>query len=173
MHLDTTADEARHQPTVSTGELPPADTVRYLMNEAHQLYSSVDDGVVADYIPVLARARRDLFGLSVVGVKGQAFSVGDTQERFSIQSVSKPFIFALICEALGYEEARLKLGVNNTGMPFNSVMAIELNPDRTMNPMVNAGAIAATSLIPGADPGQKWSFVKEGLSRFAGRELEL
>ena len=68
--------------------------------------------------------------------------------RFSIQSVSKPFVFALVCDTLGYEEARLRLGVNSTGFPFNSLMAVELNAERTMNPLVNAGAIATTSLAP-------------------------
>jgi len=78
------------------------------------------------------------------------FSVGDAQVEFSIQSVSKPFVFALVCEVIGYDRAQEKLGVNSTGLPFNSVMAIELSEDRTLNPMVNAGAIATTSLVPGA-----------------------
>ena len=69
--------------------------------------------------------------------------------------------------------AREKLGVNSTGLPFNSVMAIELNENRTMNAMVNAGAIAASSLAPGSTAGEKWQFIQEGLSRFAGRSLSL
>ncbi len=173
VHADISADEAAHEPTVSTGELPPAETVAALMREAHRLYGGVDDGDVADYIPALARARRDLFGLAVVGVGGNTFGVGDDQVLFSIQSVSKPFVFALICEALGHEQARLQLGVNSTGLPFNSVMAIELNDDRTMNPLVNAGAIAATSLAPGDTADAKWAFIRDGLSRFAGRTLEV
>jgi glutaminase len=82
-------------------------------------------------------------------------------------------VFALICQAIGEAEARTKLGVNATGLPFNSVMAVELNQDRTMNPMVNAGAIAATSLAPGANADEKWQFIEDGLSRFAGRKLTL
>ncbi len=173
MHTDISGDESGHVPIVSTGQLPPADTVRELLDEAHDLYLPVDDGIVADYIPALARARRDLFGLSVVGVDGTTFTAGDADERFSIQSVSKPFVFALICEAIGYDQARLKLGVNNTGLPFNSVMAIELNTDRTMNAMVNAGAIAATSLTPGDTADAKWTSIQDGLSRFAGRPLHI
>lgn len=80
---------------------------------------------------------------------------------------------ALVREALGGGLARERIGVNATGLPFNSVMAIELNEDRTMNPMVNAGAIATTSLVPGANLDAKWDFIREGLSRFAGRELAL
>ena len=69
--------------------------------------------------------------------------------------------------------ARFRLNVDATGMPFNSVMAIELNDRRTMNPMVNAGAIATTSLVPGATAAAKWTFVRDGLSRFAGRALTM
>jgi glutaminase len=90
-----------------------------------------------------------------------------------MQSISKPFVFALVCQAIGEATARQKLGVNSTGLPFNSVMAIELNPQRTMNPMVNAGAIATTSLIPGDSADAKWQFIVAGLSRFAGRQLTL
>ena len=100
-------------------------------------------------------------------------SAGDVDCAFSIQSVSKPFVFALVCEELGDDVAREKLGVNSTGLPFNSVMAIELNESRTMNPMVNAGAIAATSLVPGSTADEKWAFIQEGLSKFAGRKLSL
>ena len=134
---------------------------------------TVDEGVVADYIPALARVPPDLFGACIVSARGRTVAIGDATHRFSIQSVSKPFVFALVCDAIGHDEARRKLGVNSTGLPFNSVMAIELNADRTMNPMVNAGAIATTSLIPGATAEDKWRYIQDGLSRFAGSDLEL
>ena len=98
---------------------------------------------------------------------------GDAEVEFSIQSVSKPFVFALVCQAIGEEAAREKLGVNSTGLPFNSVIAIERTGDGTTNPMVNAGAIAAASLAPGDSADAKWEFLRDGLSRFAGRELTL
>jgi glutaminase len=88
-------------------------------------------------------------------------------------SVSKPFIFALVCEALGHEQVREKVGANATGLAFNSLAAIEQNPDGRTNPMVNAGAIATTSLVPGATFDAKWKFIHNGLCRFAGRELSL
>jgi glutaminase len=106
-------------------------------------------------------------------VRGRIFSIGDSKREFSIQSVSKPFVFALVLQAIGVESARRRLGVNSTGLPFNSVMAVELNDERTMNPMVNAGAIATTSLIPGATADDKWHHIQTGLSRFAGRPLEI
>lgn len=166
-------DEVAEPPRVSTGDLPTPEEVRELVTEAYTRYRDNDDGAVADYIPVLAKAPRGLFGIAVVGVRGGAFEVGDVGVSFSIQSVSKPFVFALVCDAIGYENARLRLGVNSTGFPFNSLMAIEVNPGRTTNPLVNPGAIATTSLVPGATLEEKWDAVRERLSLFAGRELVL
>jgi glutaminase len=158
---------------ISTGHLPRPRQIEALVRAAYDRYKDFDDGKVADYIPALARVSGDLFGICLVGTNGRAFAIGDAQHEFSIQSISKPFVFALVCEAIGTEVARRKIGVNATGMPFNSVMAIELNADHTMNPMVNAGAIATTSLVPGDTAEAKWRFIQEGLSRFAGRNLEL
>ena len=166
-------DEATTRSTISTGHLPPRDQVRSLLAEAYERYKDDDDGTVADYIPALAAARPELFGASIVSDSGEIVDVGDAEHEFSIQSVSKPFVFALVCQAIGYNAARDKLGVNSTGLPFDSVMAVELNVHRTMNPMVNAGAIAATSLMPGDTLEEKWQAVRAGLSRFAGRELTL
>jgi glutaminase len=109
----------------------------------------------------------------VVGARGQSYGVGDVDTTFSIQSVSKPFVFALACHQVGYEAARHQLGVNGTGFPFDSLIAVELNPARTMNPLVNAGAIAATSLLAGDTAEEKWETVRTGLSLFAGRDLTM
>ena len=158
---------------VSTGQLPEDELVRGLLVAAYERYRPVAEGRVADYIPALARVPPDLFGACIVGAHGRTVSAGDADHRFSIQSVSKPFVFALVCDAIGPEAARQRLGVNSTGLAFNSVMAIELNADRTMNPMVNAGAIATTSLVPGTTAEDKWRAIRDGLSRFAGRRLEL
>jgi len=165
--------EAEVTAAVSTGRLPDPELVARLVREAYDRYKDNDEGTVADYIPALARVDRNLFGFAIVGVNGGVHEIGDVGHAFSIQSVSKPFVFALVCQAIGAEHAREKIGVNATGLPFNSVMAIELNGDRTMNPMVNAGAIATTSLVPGETADAKWRFIQEGLSRFAGRDLVL
>ncbi len=98
---------------------------------------------------------------------------GDVDVAFTIMSVAKPFVFALVCEAIGADDARRQLGVNSTGLPFNSVEAIERSGDGRTNPMVNPGAIATTSRVPGADAGERWRSVCDGLSRFAGRPLAL
>ena len=158
---------------VSTGNLPGDAAVRAVVEEAYERYREVDDGAVADYIPALACADPNAFGACVVNVDGRAFSVGDATQEFSIQSVSKPFVFALVCDALGTDEVRRRIGVNSTGQPFNSVMALEMSADRTTNPMVNTGAIATTSLVPGDSAEEMWQFVVDGLSRFAGRTLSI
>ena len=158
---------------VSTGRLPTAEHVRALVAEAHERFKSIDEGKNADYIPALAKVPSDLFGVSVVGTSGIAVAAGDAEYEFSIQSVSKPFVFALICQVIGEDEAREKLGVNSTGLPFNSVVGIERSSDGTTNPMVNAGAIAAASLAPGTTADAKWEFIQDGLSQFAGRSLTL
>jgi len=87
--------------------------------------------------------------------------------------VAKPFVFALVCQALGAEEIRRRLSVNATGLPFNSLAAVERRPDGRTNPMVNPGAIAAASLAPGDTVAAKWAFLHDRLSRFAGRELPI
>jgi glutaminase len=158
---------------VSTGHLPPAERITALVAETHRQFKLNDEGENAGVYPALAAVSRDLFGICVVAANGATYSSGDADYEFSIMSVSKPFVFALVCQAIGAEETRRKIGVNSTGLPFNSVMAIELNADRTMNPMVNAGAIATTSLAPGATAGDRWRFILDGLSRFAGRTLSL
>ena len=158
---------------VSTGQLPRPEAVRHHLEAAYERHRSVDDGKVADYIPALAQASPLAFGACIAGVAGQTISVGDATTPFSIQSVSKPFVFALVCEAIGPRRAGELLGTNATGLPFDSVMAVELNRSRTMNPLVNAGAIATTSLLPGSTVEEKWAHVVEGLSAFAGRPLRL
>ncbi len=158
---------------VSTGGLPDPERVMEALLEGYEAARTDDRGELATYIPALAETPPDLFGACIVGVHGSFLEVGDAVHEFSIQSVSKPFVFALVCEAIGAAAAREHIGVNSTGLPFDSVMAVELNDDRTMNPMVNAGAIATTSLVPGSTAEAKWQAVHDGLSRFAGRELAL
>jgi glutaminase len=156
---------------VSTGTLPPPEEIEALVTDAYERFRTCDDGELAGYIPALAEVDPGLFGICITGVTGNSFSVGDCDEPFSLQSLSKPFVFALICEHLGSERAREILGVNATGLPFDSIMAVELNDNRTMNPMVNAGALATTSLAPGSSATDKWEFIRDGLSSFAGRGL--
>jgi glutaminase len=162
------------EPTyVSTGHLPSAEQVKRLIGEAYARFRSNSDGENSKVYPALARVATDFFGICVVGTSGGVFAVGDSEYEFSIMSVSKPFVFALICDLVGPATTREKLGANATGLPFNSLAGIEWSPDGRTNPMVNAGAIATTSLAPGKTTGDKWKFIHDGLSRFAGRTLPL
>jgi glutaminase len=160
-------------PFVSTGHLPTPEMVKALVAEAHALFKSNTEGENSQVYPALARAARDLLGVCVAGTSGKIYAAGEADHEFSIMSVSKPFVFALVCQEIGPDQAREKLGANATGMPFNSLAAVEYSSDGRTNPMVNAGAIAATSLVPGADANAKWRFIYDGLSRFAGRKLAL
>jgi len=158
---------------VSTGHLPPAQHVIRLVDEAYERCRSNKDGKNAQVYPALAEVPSDLFGICVVGTNGEIYAVGDADYEFSIMSVSKPFVFASVCQVVGAEEARRKLGANATGLPFNSLAAVERSGDGRTNPMVNAGAIATTSLVPGETADAKWDFIYAALSQFAGRPLSL
>jgi glutaminase len=156
---------------VSTGTLPSRETVRALVGAAYQRYRGANEGKLADYIPALAEADAAWFGICVADTHGETFAVGDAEQTFSLQSVSKPFVFALVCDRLGAEVVADRLGVDATGLGFNSVMAIELRPEHTTNPLVNSGAIATTSLLPGSNARERWESICAGLSCFAGRTL--
>jgi glutaminase len=152
---------------VSTGRLPPPELAQAWIEEAHARYAANAEGEVSSVYPALERVPADLFGICVVAATGRVYAAGDAEREFTIMSVSKPFVFALMCERLGPDALRERVGVNATGLPFNSVEAVERSPDGRTNPMVNSGAIATTALAPG------WDVIHEGLSRFAGRALEL
>jgi glutaminase len=141
--------------------------------EAYERYKTNAGGASSRVYPALARVPTDLFGVCVAGTSGNVYSGGDADYEFSIMSVSKPFVFALVCQSLGAELARERIGVNGTGLPFDSLTAVEQSADGRTNPLVNPGAIATTSLVPGATVEVRWQFVREGLSRFAGRTLSL
>lgn len=160
-------------PYISTGHLPEPEITQRLVSEAHNRFKHNTDGHVSQVYPALARAPGELFGVCVASTNGGVYAAGDADYEFSIMSVSKPFVFALVCEAIGPEETRDRLGANATGLAFNSLAAIERAPDGRTNPMVNAGAIATTSLVPGVTAEEKWTFISDGFARFAGRQLPL
>jgi glutaminase len=163
----------RTQPYVSTGHLPPPEEAKALVAEAHRRFRADKQGKNSQVYPALAKVPAKLFGICVVGTGGNIYAAGDSEHEFTIMSVSKPFLFALVCQAVGVEAVRQKIGVNATGRAFNSLEGIERNSDGRTNPMVNSGAIATTSLVPGATLKAKWKFIHDGLSRFAGRKLPL
>jgi glutaminase len=158
---------------VSTGHLPSREEIARLVQEAYERFRSDTRGANSNVYPALERVPSHLFGITIASTTGNIYSAGDAEYEFTIMSVSKPFIFALVCQSIGSKEAREKLGANSTGLPFNSLAAIERGDQGRTNPMVNAGAIATTSLVPGETMDARWRFIHQGLSRFAGRTLSL
>ena len=135
----------------------------------HAEFKSDDSGAVADYIPELQRANPAHFGVGLVTIDGHVYEVGDSRVPFTIQSVSKAFVFALALEAVGEERVSAAIGVEPSGEAFNSIRLT--NDNRPFNPMVNAGAIACSGLIHQADGAFAFERIREKLSLFAGREL--
>ena len=158
---------------VSTGHLPSGSVVEELITEAYDLFKSDQQGKNSKVYPALAKVPSDLFGICLADTGGVVHTAGDAEQEFAIMSVSKPFVFALVCREIGVEAARDKVGANATGRAFNSLESIERSGDGRTNPMVNSGAIATTSLVPGPSLRAKWDFIHDGLSQFAGRELTL
>lgn len=158
---------------VSTGALPSHARVGALVRHAHELFRSNPDGELSAVYPVLAQADPALFGIALTEGDGVVHEAGDSRVPFTLMSVSKPFVFALVCDEVGIDAARSLVGVNATGLPFNSAHAVDRAADGRTNPMVNAGAIASTSLVPGGDVESRWGWLADGLARFAGRPLDL
>ncbi len=152
---------------------PTAESVQVTVREAYEKFKGDTTGKNADYIPYLAKVPSRLFGIVGMTTDGQVFSAGDIDYAFSIQSISKVFTLALAMEELGPDEVFKKIGCEPTGRPFNAVMAVEDLPGRTGNPLVNAGAIATTSLIKGQSAEAKWNKILSFYSRAAGAKLSL
>src|SRR5690606_9481176 len=120
---------------VSTGVLPPSAAVQEAVSDAYERYRENTSGRLSNVYPSLAAARPDLFGICIAGTSGHLYAAGDAEREFAIMSVAKPFVFALVCAAVGPARARELLGVNGTGLPFNSLEAIERSADGRTNPM--------------------------------------
>jgi len=147
-----------------------AAPLRATLNSIYEQFRGLNDGKVADYIPELAKADPNWFAISVVTTQGQAIDVGDVSQLFSIQSVSKPFVFGLALEDHGLESVLAHVGVEPTGEAFNAIVLDE-DSNRPYNPMVNAGAIATADLIKGSDFPDRVGRMMAMFGRFAGREL--
>jgi glutaminase len=159
-------------PALAKGPVPDPAVKEFqrLVDTAYAKYKDLKDGKNADYIPILTETPSDLFGVVIVTRDGKVFSAGDVDYPFSIQSVSKPFTAALVMKEQGPAVLREKIGVEPTGMAFNSKLALAVYED-SVNPLVNAGAIAAVSLVQATSEQERWGKVQQNLSDFAGRPL--
>ena len=143
------------------------DPIGIVLDGIWSEFAGDDTGQVADYIPQLSRADPQSFGLALVGVAGSVYRAGEANTPFTIQSISKPFVYALALADVGVEGVLERVGVEPSGEAFNAI-SLEPGTGRPANPMVNAGAILTTSLIRGAD---RFERILDILSRCAGRDL--
>jgi glutaminase len=155
------------------GAQPPAITA--VLNDAYAKYKTLQEGKNADYIPALAKVDPNIFGIALVTVDGKAYTAGDIGSEVSIQSISKVFTLAKVIEEQGPDMIEKTIGVDATGMRFNSIVAVEMaqkglgGPE--MNSLVNPGAIATTSMVKGATRAEVWNSILGFYSDFAGRQL--
>ncbi|MGD1855291.1 MAG: glutaminase A [Leptolyngbyaceae cyanobacterium] len=141
------------------------------LEKLHHTYGVTIEGEVAAYIPELSKANPAWFGISVVTTDGQVFNVGDTAQKFTIQSISKIFSYGLALEDHGREVLLEKVGVEPTGDPFNSMIRLDEGSHRPYNPMINAGAIATTSLLKGYGPTEKLNRMLNMFERYTGHDV--
>ncbi len=154
-----------------------SETLQQTLLETLQIFRSLKSGKV--YISGSEKVDPDWFGIAIATFDGQIFTVGDADRAFPIQSISKLFVYGLALEDHGLKIMLEKVGVNATGLPYNSIIASDVrapskgNPKALQNPMVSAGAIATASLIKGATEQEQWERVLSMYARYAGRELML
>lgn len=142
------------------------------LNELHLRYRDLREGDIATYIPELAKANPDWFAICVVTADGQIYEIGDADRQFTIQSVSKPFVYGLALEDHGRDAVLSKVGVEPTGDAFNSIIKLDA-ANRPHNPCVNAGAIATTSLIKGDDPTARLNRLLDLFGKYFGRQVQV
>lgn len=150
----------------------PLSPVERYLKSLHQRFRGLVEGAVATYIPELAKADPDHFGICVATTDGHVYEVGDSRCPFTLQSISKPFVYGLALEDRGKAAVLARIGVEPTGDAFNEI-SLEEQSGRPRNPMINAGAIAASSLIAGRSPEDRWNRVLTLFSLYAGHRLEL
>ncbi|MEL7069698.1 MAG: glutaminase A [Cyanobacteria bacterium J06581_3] len=146
-------------------------SLQKFINDLHSRYRTLDDGQLASYIPELTKANPSWFGISIVTTDGQIFEVGDVQQNFTIQSISKVFAYGLALEDHGRSELLDRVGVEPTGDPFNSLIRLDEDSKRPFNPMINAGAIATTGLIKGTDPTNKLNRLLDMFEGYLNHEV--
>jgi glutaminase len=153
------------------GNASRSTVLENFLAELHDKYKPLKDGRLANYIPELAKANPDWFGICVVTVDGEVYEVGDYEQLFTIQSISKGFVYGLALEEHGRDYVLKRVGVEPTGDAFNSIIQLEESSKRPYNPMVNAGAIATTSLIRGSSPSDRLNRLLDMFGRYVGHDL--
>lgn len=148
-------------------------TLQSVVEQAHREFGQAPGGANADYIPFLANIPSDLSALAVVTANGDVISSGDIHYRFAIESISKVCTLALALEDWGAQVVQQKIGADATGMPFNSVMALELHSGKPLSPLVNAGAIASASLIKAKNTEDRWNRILDMQRKLGSPQIKL
>jgi glutaminase len=149
------------------------ENIEGAIKDAYAKYKDTKDGANADYIPELAKVNSELYGIAIVTCDGQVYTIGDITDEFSIQSISKVLTMARVIEEQGPQAIQDKIGVDATGARFNSAVPVEMQKGMEINPFVNAGAIAASSLVKGTNYKEKWDNIMSTHNAFAGRTLNI
>ena len=154
----------------------PAE-IQAALDAAYAKYKDLQEGANADYIPALAKVDSKIYGIALVTPDGKVYTAGDVKSEVSIQSISKVFTMAKVIEDQGADAIEKRIGVDATGMRFNSIVSVEFaqkalgGPE--INPLVNPGAITATSMVDGASRAEVWKKILDFHSDFAGRALSV
>jgi glutaminase len=164
---------AQKKPVKTTDDQLTKEKIEATLTEAYNMFKNDNEGKNADYIKELATVDPNIFGIALITTDGKVYTMGDISSMVSIQSVSKVFTMAKVIEEQGHQALQDKIGVDATGMRFNSIVAVEMQKGKEINPLVNPGAIAATSLIAGSDSVAKWKNIMDIQSAFAGRLLTM
>jgi glutaminase len=172
---EAAAQPSAMQPiTLQAGTAQPvASDLQRVVDEAYAKFKGDNSGKNADYIPYLASVPSNLFAVVIVTADGKVFSAGDIDYAFSIQSCSKVFTMCQVMQESGEDAVFKKIGVEPTGMPFNSVVALGMHNNKAVNPLVNAGAMASVSLVKANSPEERWEKILAYQSKFAGEQLKL
>lgn len=149
-----------------------ASPLQAYLETLHHTYQSLREGTVATYIPELAKANPEWFGICVATIDGRVYQVGNYDQEFTIQSISKPFVYGLALEDHGRDYVLSKVGVEPSGDAFNAIVLDEKS-NRPYNPMVNAGAIAIAGLIKGENPSERLNRILALFRRYTGHEMHL
>jgi glutaminase len=159
------------------GQAGQDQNITAALNEAHTKFRNLKEGKNADYIPALAKVDPNIFGIALVTTDGKVYTAGDVKSEVSIQSISKVFTMAKVIEEQGPEAIENTIGVDATGMRFNSIVSVEFSQKALggpeMNSLVNPGAIATTSMVKGSTRQEVWNKILGFYSDFAGRPLQV
>lgn len=147
------------------------ERINAVLKEAYEKFKDNQDGKNADYIKALEVVDSKIFGITLMTPDGKVYEIGDTNEVVSIQSISKVFTAAKVIQEKGETFLQEKIGVNATGLAFNSIIALEQHGGSASNPFVNAGAIQSTSWVEAKDSKERWAKISGYMDDFAGKKL--